>query len=355
MTTPGYPVPERGALFAGREVVELPLRRRAAACCPTSTRVDWTGVGAAVAQLPEQPDRRRPRRSSSTSAAAALGARARLRRWPATRPTPSSSSAARRPARRCSWPTARNVVVLNTLSKRSSMPGYRSGFVAGDPDADRRAQALPAQRRRRAAGVRPARRDRRLGRRGARRRRCARATAPSATCCCPRCEAAGLAPRGRRRDVLPVAAPPATARRRRGVRRRAARATGVVRRARLVLRRRRAQGYLRLALVRRRSPSAARGGASVRAAQSVGVQGGVEAAPAARCAAPASTAPVWRVAAEQQAAGARQLARLDDLAVGQRHARAGGDVEAGLDDAVVAERDARGRRWRRAGSARRSR
>jgi succinyldiaminopimelate transaminase len=28
-----------------------------------------------------------------------------------------------------------NVVVLNTLSKRSSMPGYRSGFVAGDPDA----------------------------------------------------------------------------------------------------------------------------------------------------------------------------------------------------------------------------
>jgi aspartate/methionine/tyrosine aminotransferase len=26
-----------------------------------------------------------------------------------------------------------NVVALNTLSKRSAMPGYRSGFVAGDP------------------------------------------------------------------------------------------------------------------------------------------------------------------------------------------------------------------------------
>jgi aspartate/methionine/tyrosine aminotransferase len=26
------------------------------------------------------------------------------------------------------------VVVFNTLSKRSSMPGYRSGFAAGDPD-----------------------------------------------------------------------------------------------------------------------------------------------------------------------------------------------------------------------------
>ena len=28
----------------------------------------------------------------------------------------------------------RNVIALNTLSKRSSMPGYRSGFVAGDPE-----------------------------------------------------------------------------------------------------------------------------------------------------------------------------------------------------------------------------
>ena len=27
-----------------------------------------------------------------------------------------------------------NVAVFNTLSKRSSMPGYRTGFVAGDPD-----------------------------------------------------------------------------------------------------------------------------------------------------------------------------------------------------------------------------
>src|SRR6202012_4261472 len=27
-----------------------------------------------------------------------------------------------------------NVLAFNTLSKRSSMPGYRSGFVAGDPE-----------------------------------------------------------------------------------------------------------------------------------------------------------------------------------------------------------------------------
>jgi acetylornithine aminotransferase len=30
-------------------------------------------------------------------------------------------------------PNLTNVVVLNTLSKRSSMTGYRSGFAAGDP------------------------------------------------------------------------------------------------------------------------------------------------------------------------------------------------------------------------------
>src|ERR671920_2348052 len=28
-----------------------------------------------------------------------------------------------------------NVLAFNTLSKRSSMPGYRTGFVAGDPEA----------------------------------------------------------------------------------------------------------------------------------------------------------------------------------------------------------------------------
>ena len=47
-----------------------------------------------------------------------------------------------------------------------------------------------------------------------------------------------------------------------------------------------------------------------------------------------------RVAPEQQAVGAAQVAALDDLAVGQRDQRAGRDVEPGLDRAVVAEADA---------------
>ncbi len=61
-----------------------------------------------------------------------------------------------------------NVVAFNTLSKRSSMTGYRSGFVAGDPSLIAALQAVPAQHRHGAAGVRPARLGRRLGRRGAR-------------------------------------------------------------------------------------------------------------------------------------------------------------------------------------------
>jgi aspartate/methionine/tyrosine aminotransferase len=38
------------------------------------------------------------------------------------------------PASALELPDLRNVAVFNTLSKRSSMPGYRSGFVAGDPE-----------------------------------------------------------------------------------------------------------------------------------------------------------------------------------------------------------------------------
>ena len=42
VTTPGYPVPARGAAFAGAEVVELPLEAASAAGCPTSTRSTGT-------------------------------------------------------------------------------------------------------------------------------------------------------------------------------------------------------------------------------------------------------------------------------------------------------------------------
>ena len=88
---------------------------------------------AAVAELPRTTRRRRRRRSSSTSAPPRWRART-TSSSPATRPTPSCGSRATRRSARCRSPTARTSLVFNTLSKRSSMPGYRSGFAAGDPE-----------------------------------------------------------------------------------------------------------------------------------------------------------------------------------------------------------------------------
>ena len=130
---PRLPGPRaRGALFAGRDVVELPLRASTASC-PTSTRCPRLAGDPAVAQLPQQPDRgdRAAPRSSSAR-----------RRWrasttscsPATRPTPSCTSSGEPPASALQLADRRNVIAFNTLSKRSSMPGYRAGFVAGDPE-----------------------------------------------------------------------------------------------------------------------------------------------------------------------------------------------------------------------------
>ena len=331
---PAIPVPERGARFAGARVVEAAARPPSAAGCPTSTRCRWRRPGAAVAQLPEQPDRRATRRSSFSSAPPRCRA-STASCWPATRPTASSGSTASRRPRRCRSPTGATSLVFNTLSKRSSMPGYRSGFVAGDPELDRRAQALPperrASRRRRSCSAprSPPGATRRTS------RRCASATAPSATCCCPRCEASACAtPAATRRsscwlrtpatDDEALAAALLDARRRR--------------RARLVLRRRRRGPRARRARPRRSEASASRRGAS--ALPAVGVQRGVEAAPAARCAAAPRPRRSALLRRNSRPCAPESSRGLDDRAVGQRDPRPGGHVEAGLDHAVVAERDA---------------
>ena len=59
-------------------------------------------------------------------------------------------------------------VVFHSLSKRSSLPGLRSGFVAGDPALHRALSALPHLPRQRHAGADAARQHRRLARRCAR-------------------------------------------------------------------------------------------------------------------------------------------------------------------------------------------
>jgi succinyldiaminopimelate transaminase len=129
---PGYPVYERGALFAGAEPVALPLRE-GNGFLPDLDAVEpdlWDRLAVFWVNYPNNP----------TAAVAELDFYERLgelaRRhgfllasdeayselWFES-PPPSALQLADRT----------NVLVFNTLSKRSSMTGYRSGFAAGDP------------------------------------------------------------------------------------------------------------------------------------------------------------------------------------------------------------------------------
>src|SRR4051794_34942142 len=133
VTTPGYPVPERGARFAGREVVEVPLDpgRGLRPDLDALTPRVLGRLGLLWLNHPNNP-------TGATIDVATLERAAALARehdfvlacdeayselWFAGDPPVSGLQVADRT----------NVVVLNTLSKRSSMPGYRSGFLAGDP------------------------------------------------------------------------------------------------------------------------------------------------------------------------------------------------------------------------------
>jgi succinyldiaminopimelate transaminase len=130
---PGYPVYERGALFAGGEPVGVPLLEENA-FLPDLDAVHadvWEQLAVFWVNYPNNP----------TAAVAPLEFYERLgelaRRhgfllasdeayselWFES-PPPSALQLADRT----------NVLVFNTLSKRSSMTGYRSGFAAGDPE-----------------------------------------------------------------------------------------------------------------------------------------------------------------------------------------------------------------------------
>ena len=129
---PGYPVYERGALFAGGQVTAVPLLEENG-FLPDLDALEpsfWNRLAVFWVNYPNNP----------TAAVAAIDLYERLaelaRRhgfllasdeayselWFES-PPPSALQLADRT----------NVVVFNTLSKRSSMTGYRSGFAAGDP------------------------------------------------------------------------------------------------------------------------------------------------------------------------------------------------------------------------------
>ena len=131
VTTPGYPVPARGAMFAGADVLELRLDP-ARGWLPDLDAVDWDGVAILWLNSPNNPTAVAAPLSFYEHAAALARAHgfvlacdeAYSEIWFAGDPPASALQVADRT----------NVIVFNTLSKRSSMPGYRSGFAAGDAD-----------------------------------------------------------------------------------------------------------------------------------------------------------------------------------------------------------------------------
>jgi len=133
VTAPGYPVAERGAAFAGCEVLELPLRSERD-FLPDLEALDAATLGRLAILWVNYPNNP----TAATAPVAFYERAAALARehgfvlasdeayselWFDGDPPASALQAG----------SLENVLVCNTLSKRSSMPGYRSGFAAGDP------------------------------------------------------------------------------------------------------------------------------------------------------------------------------------------------------------------------------
>jgi succinyldiaminopimelate transaminase len=132
VTTPGYTIPERGARFAGGEVLRLPLREEDA-FLPDLGGVDaatWARTSVLWLNYPNNP-------TGAVAPPAFLRDAADLARTHgfllACDEAYSELWFDAPPASGLQVGDLTNVVVVNTLSKRSSMTGYRSGFAAGDP------------------------------------------------------------------------------------------------------------------------------------------------------------------------------------------------------------------------------
>ncbi|MGD0165753.1 MAG: aminotransferase class I/II-fold pyridoxal phosphate-dependent enzyme [Gaiellaceae bacterium] len=126
---PAYPVPERGARFAGADVMHLPLLEENGFLPDLDSVAGDTWDRTAILWLnyPNNP----------TGAVAPLSCYEKLAALAIEHDFLLCSDEAyseiyfgERPPSALQVSDRRNVVVFNTLSKRSSMTGYRSGFVA---------------------------------------------------------------------------------------------------------------------------------------------------------------------------------------------------------------------------------
>jgi acetylornithine aminotransferase len=132
-TEPGYPVPERGARFAGAEVVRLPLLERNG-FLPDLDAVDatvWSRAAVVWVNYPNNP----------TCATAPLPFYERLAVLAEEHDFLVASDEAyselwfdEPPISALQAADRSRFVAFNSLSKRSSMTGYRAGFVAGSAE-----------------------------------------------------------------------------------------------------------------------------------------------------------------------------------------------------------------------------
>ena len=132
VTTPGYPVAERGARFAGLDVVEVPLDPARGFLPDLDALAPAVLDRLAILWLnyPNNPT------GATIDLATLAHAAALARRHDFVLACDEAYSelwfAGDAPVSALQLDDRTNVVALNTLSKRSSMPGYRSGFIAGD-------------------------------------------------------------------------------------------------------------------------------------------------------------------------------------------------------------------------------
>ena len=134
VTSPGYTIPERGARFAGGDVARLSLTE-ADHFLPDLHAVDASTWGRSAALWLNYPN-------NPTGATAPLGFLKAAADHCRSHDVLLASDEAYSelwfdgdpPASALQVGDLTNVLVFHTLSKRSSMTGYRSGFVAGDPE-----------------------------------------------------------------------------------------------------------------------------------------------------------------------------------------------------------------------------
>jgi N-succinyldiaminopimelate aminotransferase len=133
VTEPGYPVPERGAHFARARILALPLREDGG-FLPDLHSLDsdtWRRVALLWVNYPNNP----------TGAVAPRSLFERLGELAAEYELVVASDEAytelwfdEPPSSALELADLTGIVAFHSLSKRSSMTGYRSGFVAGDPE-----------------------------------------------------------------------------------------------------------------------------------------------------------------------------------------------------------------------------